>query len=134
MIIILEKLFLLDWFEDKPKFIKHIYTMLIVIVGWVFFEFEDISLGLSFIKTMFGFGNNPLIDGNVIYYLYTNALLFVVLIISSTQIPKKIFNRVKLKLNNGKAVIIPIAYMFLIFLCTAYLVNETYNPFLYFRF
>ena len=134
LIIILEKLFLLDWFEDKPKFIKHIYTMLIVIVGWVFFEFEDISLGLSFIKTMFGFGNNPLIDGNVIYYLYTNALLFVVLIISSTQIPKKIFNRVKLKLNNGKAVIIPIAYMFLIFLCTAYLVNETYNPFLYFRF
>ena len=134
LIIILEKLFLLDWFEDKPKFIKHIYTMLIVIVGWVFFEFEDISLGLSFIKTMFGFGNNPLIDGNVIYYLYTNALLFVVLIISSTQIPKKIFNRIKLKLNNGKAVIIPVAYMILIFLCTAYLVNETYNPFLYFRF
>lgn len=134
LIIILEKLFLLDWFEDKPRFIKHIYTMLIVIVGWVFFEFEDISLGLSFIKTMFGFGNNPLIDRSAIYYLYTNALLFVILIVSSTQIPKKIFSRIKLKLNNSKAVIIPIAYMFLIFLCTAYLVNETYNPFLYFRF
>lgn len=134
LIIILEKLFLLDWFEDKPRFIKHIYTMLIVIVGWVFFEFEDISLGLSFIKTMFGFGNNPLTDGNAIYYLYTNALLIAILIISSTQIPKKIFNRIKLKLNNGKAVIIPVAYMILIFLCTAYLVNETYNPFLYFRF
>ncbi len=134
LIIILEKLFLLDWFEDKPKFIKHIYTMLIVIVGWVFFEFEDISLGLSFIKTMFGFGNNSLTDGNAIYYLYTNALLIAILIISSTQIPKKIFNRIKLKLNNGKAVIIPVAYMILIFLCTAYLVNETYNPFLYFRF
>ena len=132
--LIIEKLFLLEWMEDKPKLLKHTYTIVVVIIGWVFFEFESINLGLSFIRTMFGFNKSNFIDGNAIYYLYTNALLFILLIISSTPIPKRIFNRVKLWLGKGEVVVIPITYMTLIFLCTAYLVNDTYNPFLYFRF
>jgi alginate O-acetyltransferase complex protein AlgI len=132
--LIIEKMFLLNWFEKKPDFIKRIYTLVVVIVGWVFFEFENLPLGIDFIKTMFGFGNRPLIDGNAIYYLYTNALLFVMLILGSTPIPKKLFIRLKEKMHKGENILIPIAYMFLMFLCTAYLVNETYNPFLYFRF
>ena len=127
-------MFLLNWFENKPNFIKRTYTFIVVIVGWVFFEFENLPLGIAFIKTMFGFGNRPLIDGNAIYYLYTNALLFIILIISSTPIPKNLFIRLKEKMNRGEIVLIPIVYTFLIFLCTAYLVNETYNPFLYFKF
>ena len=132
--LILEKLFLLDLMEDKPELLKHIYTLVIVIIGWVFFEFENINLGFSFIKTMFGFGTGGFIDGNAIYYLYTNALLLIMLFVSSTPIPKNIFNKVKLRLGKGEVIAIPIAYMVLMFLCTAYLVNETYNPFLYFRF
>lgn len=132
--LIIEKTFLLSWFENKSNLIKRIYTLMVVIVGWVFFEFENLSLGMAFIKSMFGFGNKPLINSNAIYYLYTNAFLFIVLIISSTPIPKNLFIRLKEKMNGGETVLIPIAYMFLIFLCTAYLVNETYNPFLYFRF
>nr|WP_272879009.1 MBOAT family O-acyltransferase [Clostridium sp. Cult2] len=134
LFLILEKMFLLRWLENRPKIIRHIYTLLIVIIGWVFFEFENMSIGINYIKTMFGFGNRPFIDGNAIYYLYTNALLFLILIICSTPIPNRIFRRFKEKLNRGGAIIIPLTYMFLIFLCTAYLVNETYNPFLYFRF
>jgi alginate O-acetyltransferase complex protein AlgI len=124
----------LDWIEDKPDFLKHVYTLLIVIVGWVFFEFENINLGLLFIKTMFGFGGGGFIDGNAIYYLYTNGLLFAILILASTPKLKSAFNSIKLKLKDNGNIIIPIGYMVLIFLCTAYLVNETYNPFLYFRF
>ena len=132
--MIIEKMFLLKWLENKPKVIKHIYTILVVIIGWVFFEFESMALGMDYIKTMFGFGGRPLIDGTSIYYLYTNVLLFIILIICSTPIPKKTFRRLKDRMNRAEAIVIPIAYMFLIFLCTAYLVNESYNPFLYFRF
>ncbi|NMB28217.1 MAG: MBOAT family protein, partial [Tissierellia bacterium] len=132
--LIIEKIFLLKWLENKPKFIKHIYTLLIILVGWVFFEFESISLGMDYIRTMFGFGGRPFIDGTSIYYLYTNALLFIMLIICSTPIPKKVFIKLKDRMNRGEAIVIPTVYMFLIFLCTAYLVNESYNPFLYFRF
>ncbi len=132
--LIVEKMFLLKWFENKPNFIKRLYTIVVVIVGWVLFEFENLPLGLTFVKTMFGFGKKTLIDDDAIYYLYTNVLLFVILIISSTPIIKRLFIRLKEKMNIGESILIPIAYMFLMFLCTAYLVNETYNPFLYFRF
>ena len=132
--LILEKLLLLDWMEDKPEFLKHIYTLVIVIIGWVFFEFENINLGFSFIKTMFGFGTAGFIDGNAIYYLYTNGLLFIMLILASTPRLKNAFSRIQLKLKNSENIVIPIGYIILMFLCTAYLVNETYNPFLYFRF
>ena len=89
---------------------------------------------MNYIRTMFGFGGRPFIDGTSIYYLYTNALLFIMLIICSTPIPKKVFKRLKDNMNSEGVIIIPTVYMFLIFLCTAYLVNESYNPFLYFRF
>ena len=132
--LIIEKAFLLDWMEDKPNILKHIYTFIAIVIGWVFFEFENINLGFSFIKTMFGFGTGKLIDGNGIYYLYTNGFLFIMLILFSTPFPKKGFNKLKRKLKEYGNILIPITYMVLMFLCTAYLVNETYNPFLYFRF
>lgn len=134
IIIMMEKMFLLDWLDKKPKVVRHIYTMIAVIIGWVLFEFENLSAGLNFIKIMFGFGNSTLIDNNAIYYLYTNGLLFVVLIFSSTPFPKKLFIKLKEKAKGLEDILIPVTYMLLVFLCTAYLVNETYNPFLYFRF
>lgn len=134
LFIIIEKMFLLKWFENKPKITKHIYTLLIVIIGWVFFEFENMPMAITYIKTMFGLGKVPFIDSSTIYYLYTNILLFIILGICSTPIVESGFRR--LKTNGGKwnKILIPIIYMFLIFLSTAYLVNESYNPFLYFRF
>lgn len=132
--LIIEKRFLQKWLKDKPQFIGHIYTLLVVIVGWVFFEFEDIKQGINFVRTMFGFGSNVFIDSTAIYYLYTNILLFVVLTICSTPIIKKGINKMKEKSNTSTAVIILLVFIVLLFVCTAYLVDESYNPFLYFRF
>ncbi|MBW4828946.1 MAG: MBOAT family protein [Clostridiaceae bacterium] len=132
--LIIEKTFLQKWLKDKPVFISHIYTILVIIVGWVFFEFEDIDKGISFIKTMFGFGNSLLYDSKAIYYLYTNALLFIVLAICSTPIIGLGMKRLKDSLKFRGNIIIPIIFMVLLFICTAYLVDESYNPFLYFRF
>lgn len=132
--LVMEKSFLLVWLNNKPKFVGHIYTLLVVIVGWVFFEFDSLGQGIAFIKTMFGFGTHNLIDGRAVYYLYTNAILFIILIICSTPVINRLFTELKGKMKLTGAVTIPILYMLIVFLCTAYLVNQSYNPFLYFRF
>lgn len=132
--LILEKIFLLDWLEDRPGWIRHIYTLLIVVVGWVFFEFENLGQGLVFIKTMFSVGKAGFIDGDAIYYLYSNGLLFLLLLLSSTGLLGQVFEKIKRKLGRAEKIILPLFYILLVFISTAYLVNESYNPFLYFRF
>ncbi|MDC9460333.1 MBOAT family protein, partial [Clostridioides difficile] len=69
-----------------------------------------------------------------IYYLYTNAIMFVILGVCSTPIVKNILDRIVVKSKLGYVNGSLITYMVILFLATAYLVNETYNPFLYFRF
>ena len=132
-LIIIEKAFLKKWL-DKSTIISHIYTMLIVIVGWVFFEFENMGQGFKYIKTMFGFGGNAIYDSNALYYLLTYGLVFIVLIICSTPIIKNILGKMKRNPNKGYPVVYSLLIIFVLFICTAYLVNESYNPFLYFRF
>ncbi|WP_125154323.1 MBOAT family O-acyltransferase [Clostridium rectalis] len=131
--IILEKIFLLNWVKQKT-IISHIYTFLTVVIGWVLFEFENMGECISFFKSMFGFNNLSFIDSNALYYLKTNFLLFILLIICSTPIMANILNFLKKKFKLKAAIVIPIAYILIIFLSTSYLVNESYNPFLYFKF
>jgi alginate O-acetyltransferase complex protein AlgI len=83
---------------------------------------------------MFGYGSKGLFNETSLYYLYTNGLLFIILAICSTPYPKKAFEKIKEKLKFTGAILNPLVYLILIFIATAYLVNETYNPFLYFRF
>ncbi len=132
--LVIEKTYLNKWLKDKPEFISHIYTLLVVIIGWVFFEFENISEGAKFIKTMFGIGGNPVYDGTALYYLYTNAILFVVLTVCSTPVLKNRVHKLKEDINTKDSIAYSLIILVLLFLCTAYLVNESYNPFLYFRF
>lgn len=132
--VVIEKLFLLNWLNKAWKYIGHIYTILVVIVGWVFFEFENLDQAVRYIKTMFGLGTHSFLDGRAIYYLYTNAILFIMLMICSTPIVNQLFIKLKENMKLAGAISIPIVYLLIIFLCTAYLVNQSYNPFLYFRF
>lgn len=133
-ILTIEKFLLKDWLKKIPGFFTHLYTMVIVIIGWVFFECESITQGMKFIKVMFGLGGNAFVDRASVYYIYTNILLFVVLIICSTPILKRAVSRIRERMKMAGSMIVPVMYFILIFLSTAYLVNESYNPFLYFRF
>jgi len=133
-ILTIEKFLLKDWLKKIPGFFTHLYTMVIVIIGWVFFECESITQGMKFIKVMFGLGENAFVDRASVYYIYTNILLFVVLIICSTPILKRAISRIRERMKMAGSMIVPVMYFILIFLSTAYLVNESYNPFLYFRF
>lgn len=134
VILLLEKMVFARILEKTPRFIKHIYTMLLVIIGWVFFASPTLSYALDYIKIMFGFGHNVIMDSAGIYYLYTNAIMFVILAICSTPIVKTALDKIVVKSKSRYVNASLIAYMLILFLATAYLVNETYNPFLYFRF
>ena len=129
-ILFIEKMFLKNKLKSLPSFICHIYTMVLVIIGWVFFSIDNLSVGLEYLKVMFFVSGNPIIDNASIYYLYTNLILFICLFIGSTPFVNKKFNKLKLISD-----IYPILLNILIlFFSLSYLITETYNPFLYFRF
>ena len=103
-------------------------------IGWVFFGSETLSYALDYISVMFGLSGNSIVDSTGLYYLYTNLILFVVLSLCSTPIVSKIF---KIVIKKGKIVGLSMAIFVnisVMILSISYLVNETYNPFLYFRF
>lgn len=134
LILIIEKFLLKDILEKMPGFIQHIYTMVLVMIGWTFFGIESIQKSLEYIKVMFFLNGNKIIDSTFIYYLHTNLILLIILILCSTPIVNKVFKKI---IQNGRmeGVTLAVTVQFvLLFLSIAYLVNETYNPFLYFRF
>lgn len=132
--LILEKAFLLKWLENKPDIVKHVYTLFIVVIGWVLFEFESLPECFGFLKAMFGIGGQGLYNGQTIYYLYTNAIILIILIMCSTPVALKFTEWVKTSFKPAKNLALPIVYLIIMLLSVAYLVNESYNPFLYFRF
>ena len=132
--LIIEKFFLLKWLEKKPKIIGHVYTMVLVIISWVFFDVDTLSLAFKYIGVMFGIGSVGFIDNNAMYYLSTNIILLIILCIFSTPLPKRILDNIRKRLNIVGAILVPQIYLAIMILATAYLVNSTYNPFLYFRF
>ncbi|MGX4601220.1 MBOAT family O-acyltransferase [Faecalimicrobium sp. JNUCC 81] len=133
-ILFIEKTILNKLLKRIPKPLRHIYTMVLIMIGWVFFGSETLSYALDYISVMFGLSGNNLVDSTGLYYLYTNLILFVVLLLCSTPIVSKIF---KIIIKKGKVVGLSIAIFVnisVMILSISYLVNETYNPFLYFRF
>ncbi|GKX32137.1 alginate O-acetylation protein [Vallitalea longa] len=135
-IIAIEKAFLLKYINKLWKPIRHLYALLLIIVGWVLFSFDDLEVTIEYLKVMFGFNDVPLINNQFMYYLYTNLILLIVLVVLSTPIIKKWYQT---KVSNNKSTkiqeaIMPIALFLILFISTAYLVDSTYNPFLYFRF
>ncbi|MFM9278697.1 MBOAT family O-acyltransferase [Paenibacillus jiagnxiensis] len=132
--VMIEKLFLLRWLGRMPVFAGHIYTLLIVIVGWVLFEMEQLASAWRFIGVMFGFGGHGFADRQALYDLSANAVLLIVLALCATPLPGKALAYMKTRRRIVGAVVTPLIYLLFMVLSTAYLVDESYNPFLYFRF
>ncbi len=136
VLLIIEKLFLLKALKKAPSIIGHIYTLFLVIISWVIFAIEDMSVVFKYIGAMFGAGGS-FADTNSLYMLVTNGLLLVILAVASTNLPKKIAEKT-LSTDFGKGtgglVLKNALFVAIFILCTAYLVDASYNPFLYFRF
>ena len=130
--LIFEKFIFERVLKKLPVLVKKLYTMVIVIVGWVLFAAPNLSWAVKYIKILFFVGKNKFIDGNFKYYFNNNFILLIILILASTPFLKNIFNSIK-KSRGGYAISI-IIQCTLFILAIAYLLNASYNPFLYFRF
>ena len=134
IILIMEKLFLINILKKMPSFVGRIYSIFLILISWVIFAFDSLGDGLKYIKSLFGVGSIKLLDNTSVYLLYTNILLLLIVSIGSTDIPKKIWNNVNNKLKNKGWVMENIFLILVLLLSIGYLVDQSYNPFLYFRF
>jgi len=134
LILIFEKQFLLRRTTRTPGIIMHIYTMLVVMVGWVIFCSVDMSMCFDILSAMFNIFTHPLVDGTGMYYLTSNLILGGIMACCSTPVMKTAVHYVENRWPKASGWLITVGGVLLFLLCIAYLVNETYNPFLYFRF
>lgn len=129
ILLILEKTFLLKLLDKLPKFVRHIYTIIIVMLGWALFYFEDTAVLGEFINKLFTPAATAPTDINTILG-YTP--LFIVAVLAATPVGAKLYNKVKESTAKNIVTIAGLAVMMLLCICT--LVSDSYNPFIYFRF
>ena len=143
VLLMIEKLFLLKWLDKLPNWIGHIYSMFLVVIGWTIFAQTDIHQLGEYLKTMFGMGHVAVADSDFLYFLGSNAVLLVALIAAS--IDYRVWMR-RLKLgkdatvydtiatSKGWTIAKPVLMVVFLLVSFAFLVGDSYNPFLYFRF
>ncbi len=128
--LILEKLFLLKRLEKLPV-LATVYTLLVAVCGWVLFDLPTVETAAGYYRAMFGFTSSGLASPLDLFYLRDYALVFVVSILACLPLWKKLYDRISVK---TKGWLTPLMIAAVLILSTAYLVDATYNPFLYFRF
>lgn len=133
VILFVEKLFLLKALDKLPKFFRHVYALLLIIIGWVIFASDDVSVLLPYLGSLFG--ANGAVGGMDVYTLVTKAVLIVICCVASTELPKRLFGTMTGKMNE-KAVftVKSVLTIVLLTLSMIFLIGDSYNPFLYFRF
>lgn len=133
--LISEKLLYLKYLE-KSKVLSRVYLLVVVGISFVIFNATDMKEAVSYIGGMFGVGGVPLVSTEFFYYLKSFGVTLCIGLIGCTPIVKKTVEKIKEKSIGGKiiAVIEPIFLIALLIVMTAYLVDGSFNPFLYFRF
>ena len=129
ILLIIEKLFLLKKTEKIPKFLKVIYTLFFVMISFIIFNGNEI---IENIKGLFGIGNISVISKESIYYLKSYFIVILIGIIGATPIMKNIVKKEKIKKITN--ILEPIYLFSILLLSTSYIIDGSFNPFLYFRF
>ena len=128
--LILEKLWLQKHLEKAPVLCR-VYVLFTVMLSFIIFSADDMGQALSSLASLFGAGGLPLLSAEFLYTLKSYALLLVIAVIGATPLPARLFRRLGARLQNWLE--IP-ALLLILALSTAYLVDGSFNPFLYFRF
>lgn len=134
VLLMIEKLGLLKKLENIPAFLSRIYVMFVVIIGFVIFNSTDLKVALGNILGLFGVGATAIINHDTIYYLLNYLPIFILGIIFSTPIVKNIVTKVKKKLPAIINLAEPVILAILLIICISFLIDGSFNPFLYFRF
>ena len=126
-----ERFFLRSLLDKAPAVVSHIYTLFFVLVSWTIFGLEDFSQMTAYLKVMFGLGGVPLVNGALGYYLSSYLPILCVAALASTPLGVSLYRRGSVRVQQAACTMLVLAGLVV---CTAYLVDGTYNPFLYFRF
>lgn len=131
VILIIEKFILKKWLDKAPKFVQYIYSLPLILFGWVIFYFVDLGELWQFTLSLFAF-SGPVIGEAALSTTISYLPLIIIAGISSTPLALNLHSKIQNK--TLKIVIDTVFCMVILLTCTASLVNQSYNPFLYFRF
>ena len=131
VLLMLEKLWLKGWIDRWPRVLQHVYTLFLVLVSWAIFAVEDFGQLGGYLAAMFGLSGRGLADGAFGYYLRSYGPSLLAACVASTPLMAGLWRRLP---RRAEAALLPVVLLAGLLLCTAYLVDATYNPFLYFRF
>ena len=134
LLLLIEKIWLKNWLE-LSKALRHIYVLFLVMISFILFDSADLSLALIRIGGLFGANGLPLVSVTALYQLKSNALLLLIAAIGATPWPKKCYQRLA---NSRFQKVLSLSETPILFglalSVTAFLVDGSFNPFLYFRF
>lgn len=136
ILLVIEKLWIGEFLRRAPAFIAHIYVLFFVMLSFVLFNAADLHDAITSISAILGFNGAPLITTETAYYVRSYMVVFIIAIIGSTPLAKNIVISIRDNEIGAKVlhIIEPIFLVLLFLLITAYLVDGSFNPFLYFRF
>lgn len=131
VILVIEKFWIKKLLAKLPTFVSYIYTAFIILVSFSVFNADGLSGVVIDLSGMFGLSHLPAVTGDMIYNLRSYLGVFAIAIIGSTPFPKSLWY----KLPEGvRAVAEPVCAILVLLVSTAFLINGSFNPFLYFRF
>ena len=136
IILIIEKIFLNKFMEKLPSFIRRIYVLFIVMILFIIFSSDNMSVALSNIKGLFGMNGEAFINDYTLHYLKSYLPVLIIALFGATPFIKILIDKLrKNKYINGIINILePILIVVILVVVTSYLIDNSYNPFLYFRF
>ncbi|CUN79415.1 MBOAT family protein [Eubacterium sp. am_0171] len=136
LLLVLEKFVWGKALERLPDVVRHIYSIVLVMIGWVFFFSPSLGYALRYLSAMFGAGASAFIDKQALYFILTHWLLYAVAVLGSSAAGYSLIRRFVgvFDDNRAKKTAAGIVYIGMFLISIAYLVTESFNPFLYFRF
>lgn len=133
ILLLIEKLFLGKYLE-KTKCLKYFYTLFLIIISFTIFEAGSLNAAFESIKNMLFLNHIPIWNQEFLYYVRSYGLILVCAIILATPLLKTVINYLQQRLPKITDIILPVCYFGLFLVITSYLVDSSFNPFLYFRF
>ena len=133
ILLMVEKLFLGRLLERLPRVLRHAYALLIVLIGWVMFELDSVPEILGYLGELFALNGIDLYNVESLYLARSNLVLLLIATAGAVPLARKVYERVS-ELVLVRAVVMPAFYALVLVASIAYVVDSSFNPFLYFRF
>ena len=136
IILIIEKIFLNKFMEKLPSFIRRIYVLFIVMILFIIFNSDNMSVALTNIKGLFGMNGEAFVNDYTLHYLKSYLPVLIIALLGSTPFIKILIDKLRKNkyVNNIINILEPILIVIILVVVTSYLIDNSYNPFLYFRF